>query len=52
MFFGQIISYFGPRMGVDVFFIQNVWVVPVAELERRVTRAGIFSFIISKFRYR
>ena len=48
-FLSQLISYFGPREGVDVFFVGNIYVVPVVELKRHVPYIGVFCVIISKF---
>ena len=38
--------------GVNVFFIENTWVLLTVELKRRIPYTGVFCVIISKFRYR
>ena len=42
MFFGELISYFKPKAGVNFHFIENIWVVLVVELEKRLTYVCIF----------
>ena len=49
-FFSQIINYFKPKVGVDVFFIENIQVVPAVEFKKHILYIGIFCIIISEFR--
>ena len=41
-FCDQLISCFRLEAGVNVLFIENALVVPAVELERRISRAGVF----------
>ena len=52
MFFGQLISCFGPEVRFDIFFVENVWFVSAVKFEKRVPHAGNFRVIISKFHYK
>ena len=51
-FLDQLINCFTSEVGVDFFFIGNASMVPVVELKKCVTYAGIFRVIISKFCHR
>ena len=51
-FLDQLINCFGPGVGVDVFFIGNVWVISTVKLERHMPRITVFHIIISKFYHR